>query len=118
MDFWWRMSVLSWSASFALSTDNACPFIMDIFRVWGCIPLYTSMQKSKEVCDSVLVKMMNMYYPHCPFPSRKWRASYQRLWELQSQPNNTSAQGVNFHRSFPIKFSIAPGKFIFFAALR
>jgi hypothetical protein len=41
--------------------------------------LYPYMQKSKEVCDSILAIMMNMYYPHCPFPSTNWRAAGQRL---------------------------------------
>jgi hypothetical protein len=79
---------------------NACPLIMNIelyiveavsvdikflifFFLLGDVYLYSFMQKSKEVCDSILVIMMNMYYPHCPFPSRKWRVAkdYENLRE-------------------------------------
>jgi hypothetical protein len=89
------------------------------FCVWGCIPLYTSMQKSKEeVCDSILVIMMNLYYPHSLFPWRNWREAYQRLRECQSQPDHTSAQGVNFHQSFPINFSITPWAVYFLCCLK
>jgi hypothetical protein len=61
--------------------------------------------------------MMNMYYPHCPFPSRKWRVAkdYENLRE-SAWP--TSAQGVNFHHSFPINFSIAHGQSTLSAALK
>jgi hypothetical protein len=83
-------------------------FLSFFFCIWGCLPLCPSMQKSEDVCDSILV-IMNTYSPHCSFPSwTNWRAAYQRLWAAQGHPDHTSALGVNFHHSFPINLSVAP----------
>jgi hypothetical protein len=72
------------------------------------------MQKSKGVFDSILAIMMNMYYPHCPFPSRKWRVAYQRLWEPQRVSLTTLLPSeIIFTIAFPLtsvllKFSLLP----------
>jgi hypothetical protein len=67
----WRMEVLLLSFLFYLLCLGMSPFM-------------SSMHNSEEVCDSILVIMMNMYYPHIPFTSTNWRAAYQRLWAPQT----------------------------------
>jgi hypothetical protein len=77
MDFWWTNLMLPRSACFYLQfRHNALSihlnswslevlilsFLTFFFCIWGCIPLYPPVKKSEEVCDSIWVIIMNMYY--------------------------------------------------------